>query len=275
MSVNKQSGHVGIIVGIVLLVLVILGLLAWVLWNNFGKKDETAVVSVTSFEECKAAEGSKMQLTFPEQCITAEGKSFTGPSTTAPDENALTETGTLTNLGHTLSFQYPKTWTNKDGVLTSADGTVNIRYSIFTPEGLGGACGDDGSITDPIIQASWAAIPGAKGMVAGKSIAHIQPTQYSELDYYTYHFAAMENTDSVKNAKAGDSSCPVYLFADYIALDPENSGPILRFVVSFTNLEDKEGGYPRNDLTLTEIETAFKSTAAITAQKVIESLVVK
>jgi len=47
---------------------------------NKVSKDIPKLPSVDSFEACKKSPGSKMLLTYPEQCVTTTGKKFTDPN---------------------------------------------------------------------------------------------------------------------------------------------------------------------------------------------------
>jgi len=63
-------------VAIAVLGIAILGLVGWLVWN--ASKDTDQASEITTFEQCRMAEGSKLLETFPEQCVTADGRTFIG-----------------------------------------------------------------------------------------------------------------------------------------------------------------------------------------------------
>jgi hypothetical protein len=76
--VKQQSGHgvlIAVIVGLVVLILAALGFL---LWQNFLQPNPVTK-TVTTYAECVAAKDSIIQESYPERCVTADGKSFTNP----------------------------------------------------------------------------------------------------------------------------------------------------------------------------------------------------
>ncbi len=48
--------------------------------NSSSIKTSSGVLKVTSFDECSKTTSSKIQLTYPEVCLTNDGKSFTQPA---------------------------------------------------------------------------------------------------------------------------------------------------------------------------------------------------
>ena len=71
-----SSRKTALIVAIAVLGIAILGLVGWLVWNT--SKDTNRVSEITTFEQCKVAEGSKLLETFPEQCVTVDGRTFVG-----------------------------------------------------------------------------------------------------------------------------------------------------------------------------------------------------
>jgi len=130
---STQQGS-ALLVIIIVVVVVLLGALGFVFWNNFLSKG-TSTVAVASFEDCKKQSGSIMLETYPEQCKTTDGKTFTGPSdqvTTPP-----VELKTYCAEGERLCFDYPATWAV----------TKNDQNDIGAPAGY---TGDNFSVTDSV-----------------------------------------------------------------------------------------------------------------------------
>ncbi len=71
----------------------IIGFTGWYVWQSKDKTNNSyessaqsttnlpTYISIKTFEECKKAAGSKLLETYPEQCVTVAGKTFTGPLT--------------------------------------------------------------------------------------------------------------------------------------------------------------------------------------------------
>lgn len=146
---RRQSGHALLIIVIVVVALAILVLLGFLFWQNFIKSGAGSTVS--NFEECKAAPGSVLLETYPEQCRTSDGQTFTGPT----NNNEVVYT-TYCSPAEKLCFDHRDTW--KVETLTSPDtepgaSVDNIR--ITSPDdafsltltsgisGLGGTCSEE------------------------------------------------------------------------------------------------------------------------------------
>jgi hypothetical protein len=99
---NRQSGHALLIIIISLVVVVLVAVLGFVFWQNFIKSGSGSTVS--SFEECKSASGSSILTTYPEQCVTADGQTFTGPTGDAVDYV------TYCTPAEKLCFEYRDDW---------------------------------------------------------------------------------------------------------------------------------------------------------------------
>jgi hypothetical protein len=125
MTDYKQSSQKGFAIVEVLLIvvaLVILGFTGWFVYHSKQTADKTLSstndAAVKSFDDCKEAAGSKMLETYPEQCMTKDGKSFTGP-------------------GQSLNYLVIKEWNIKIEITDPA--LVNARYAVSTtslPEGV-------------------------------------------------------------------------------------------------------------------------------------------
>ena len=248
----RQQGHAVLIAITVVLVVVILGLLGWALWRNFFNKPAATPAATTT--------------------------SSAKPAVTSTD---LTQSATTTYNGKTLTIKYPTSWQNvNDGTvgsgITSPDGNIIIKYTLLPPDGIGGACGDPVTpAPDPIVYATWEAIPGTSAAIFASYIAHhINADVPNRTEYYTYMFAAMKNSDAIKNVKTGDSACQPFLFADYVIL-PGDSGAALQVRTIFKNLYMDDLSGQRLDTTQKEVQDTLTSADAQTAQKIIESITIK
>lgn len=75
-KLKKSSGGAGIIVLVVAIVSVVLAAITYLFVALTFGPPETLV---TSFDECMAAEGSRLLESFPEQCVTSDGRNFVNP----------------------------------------------------------------------------------------------------------------------------------------------------------------------------------------------------
>lgn len=73
---RNQSGSAHVII-IIALVGALIGALGWIFWQNFIAKDSAS--SISNYAECAADKDSKIQESYPEVCVTKDGKSFTNP----------------------------------------------------------------------------------------------------------------------------------------------------------------------------------------------------
>lgn len=159
---RKDSGSHVLIVVIVVLAVAILAVLGWLFWQNFVNKPSSSA-TITNFEECKAASGSKILETFPEQCVTADGRTFTGPTETDELLTYCTE-------AEKLCFEYPKSWeVNKLDNPNAEPGSKTDLIEIKAPDdemilsletgfgGLGGSCPDESKVSVRVLEATPAA----------------------------------------------------------------------------------------------------------------------
>lgn len=88
---ERGAGAVELV--LILLVVAIVGFVGWFVWQSQQSVDKTytdaakttataSKSAVTSFTACKSATGSMMLETYPEQCVTKDGKKFTDPGQT-------------------------------------------------------------------------------------------------------------------------------------------------------------------------------------------------
>lgn len=88
----SQKGFASVETALVVIILIILSGTGWYVWHSKQAADKTLndagksqpatqqAGKVTSFAACKSATGSKIQETFPEKCITKDGRIFTDTS---------------------------------------------------------------------------------------------------------------------------------------------------------------------------------------------------
>ncbi|HWB39398.1 MAG TPA: hypothetical protein VG604_04160 [Candidatus Saccharimonadales bacterium] len=154
MKKSTQSGF-GLIEGLLAVVLLIgLGVVGYTVYktNQDNKKVDSSSVAnqtppptIKTFSECKAATGSKILETFPEQCVTKNGKTFT-------DDTVTDLAKTYSNSEYGFSFKYPTGWTlhtNLQDIGRGQEGDIYVQSPRgtkvhFAPNfgGKGGDCGD-------------------------------------------------------------------------------------------------------------------------------------
>ncbi|HVX58260.1 MAG TPA: hypothetical protein VG964_00815 [Candidatus Saccharimonadales bacterium] len=105
---KKQSGFAVVELIIIILYAVVICVGGYGVWHNEKNKNKPAASTssqtsltastVSNFDDCSKASGSKIQQTFPEICVTADGKSFTqdvsrnSSSTTTPANSGAVNT---------------------------------------------------------------------------------------------------------------------------------------------------------------------------------------
>lgn len=202
----RQSGHALLIIIISLVTLAIIVVLGFLFWQNFIKSGSTA--TVTSFEECKKAPGSKLLETYPEQCVTSDGQTFTGPT------NDGVEYLSYCTPAEKLCFEYRKGWkletlepvgtepgASVDNLrLTSPDGTLDLNLTSGI-SGLGGTCSEE--FAKDVTVLSPVPIPGLTGFEDeyNQDMAEVARTIYTS-DTGGY-IAALYVTTSPDYTKAG------------------------------------------------------------------------
>lgn len=77
-SMNKQKGFTVIEGLIILLVIALLAVAGWYGWQK--RQENARLAAISNFEQCKADKDSKVQESYPEVCVTKDGKSFTNPN---------------------------------------------------------------------------------------------------------------------------------------------------------------------------------------------------
>ncbi|MFZ2126581.1 MAG: hypothetical protein WAV04_03670 [Candidatus Microsaccharimonas sp.] len=217
---HRQSGHTLLIIIIVVISLGILGLLGFLFWQNFINTPGTAA-TITNFEQCKAAASSKILETYPEQCVTSDGRTFVGP--TASGETYKT----YCTIAEKLCFEYLSDW--KVELLAAASdepgaSVDNLRISSADGEfwllltsgisGLGGTCPEESRKDVYVLEST--PIPGLTGYQDdyNQNMAAVSRTIYQTED--GEYVAALYATTSPEYAKAGTLQTCGTAFSEFI-----------------------------------------------------------
>jgi hypothetical protein len=128
-----------------------------VVWSNLQVNPTVKTVSADSFISCRSAPGSKLLETYPEQCVTSTGQTFTNPDQAVSSD--LTSLKTYCLTGEKLCFEYPEeSWslemveqsniepgyTGDTLRLNSKDGLLSLSMDSGIG-GLGGTCDEESS----------------------------------------------------------------------------------------------------------------------------------
>ncbi len=76
MKVPAREQFSQTVIAIIMTVVAALVMLGAFLWQNFNTSQ---IITPTSFSECKAASGSRIQESYPEVCVTEDGERFVNP----------------------------------------------------------------------------------------------------------------------------------------------------------------------------------------------------
>lgn len=229
---KNQSGSAFVII-VIIVTAVIIGLVGFVFWRNFINIS-TPTNHVTTYAECVASKDSKLLETYPEQCVTADGKSFSNPNQTAKTNEVDFANVTTNELdGRIMTLHYPDGWkvvVKEDGdktsgvdayvrntKLTSPSGNVVIDFNIMKGGGYGGYC-EPTDVTVTHIETK--PVPATLNLRYAEVISH---NTFGTEDYYTYQSEIQKLTPAISAVKVGSSGCDlVYagLFANDTAVAP-------------------------------------------------------
>lgn len=155
MKKSNQSGFAAVEALLIVVILAIVGGTGYFVWHAKQNTDKSltdtassqpaiqkkTTAKVTDFASCKAASGSKMLETYPEQCVTKDGKTFTDTSASSQKYLVIKEWGVKLPLTATIDsayyvfkndYVYLSTSTFK-GTQCDADGVSEGVLSRFTP----------------------------------------------------------------------------------------------------------------------------------------------
>lgn len=181
---NQQAGSAHAII-VIVLVLVLMGSLGFIFWQNFIQK-KTDIVA--------------------KQTTPSTSKSTPSTNTPAIDEIALTEIASDNLTGTNLAIKYPKTWQMSHESMGPNYDIITEKYKISSPDnkilinfwtsngGFGGTCEDiDGDELQYINK---------------ESLPRFTNAEYIEYYFSTGYFAGIrQNNMSIDTTKIGDSAC--------------------------------------------------------------------
>lgn len=217
---RRASGHALIIAIVAVAVVAILGVLGWLFWQNFINKSSGS--TVTTYEQCQSTAGSKTLETYPEQCVTADGRTFTGPIT----QTVAVKDETYCAEAEELCFEYPSDWTiEKLTVEMDEPGAKADLIHVIAPQkeltltlvsgigGLGGTCEDGYKVDVTVREATPAA-----SMSGYKDEYSVDMLQVARVVYPLEgkFVAAVYITDSAEYTTAGNIKACGIGFSQYI-----------------------------------------------------------
>lgn len=173
---KKQRGFAAIQLALMLVAVLVLAGVGWYVWHARSITDKiltdttktspepTKQPSINSFDECAQA-GNPIQESFPEVCVTKDGKRFTKPSQ-PPSDDSYAGWKSYTTKYDKMKFRYPPDMVLNDiseasttdsnvtpgsDVITLKSATgflINIHAGI---DGIGGGCPEcEAKFADPI-----------------------------------------------------------------------------------------------------------------------------
>lgn len=213
---TDQSGSAFVIIVIVVAVAII-GAVGFVFWQKFIDKPAVKT-SPATYAECAASKDSKILETYPEQCVTADGKSFPHPNQTAQTHEVdLANVATNELDGRVMTLHYPDGWKVtvketgdkangtdayvRNTKLTSPSGNVVINFDIMKGGGLGGWC-EPSDVT--VTRLETKPVPAASNLRYAEVINH---NTFGTEDYYSYMSEIQKVTPAVAAVKVGGSGC--------------------------------------------------------------------
>lgn len=213
---RNQSGS-AFVIGIIILAIGIIGAVGFVFWQNFIQSP-IPKTDPTTYAECSVLEGSKIIETFPEQCITADGKRFANPNQTSKVTDIDLANITTNELdGRVMTLHYPDGWKvdvketgdKASGVdayvrntkLTSPSGNVVINFDIMKGGGYGGYC-EPSNVT--VTHLETKPVPAVENLRYAEVISH---NTFGTEDYYSYLSEIQKVTPAVSAVKVGSSGC--------------------------------------------------------------------
>ncbi|MDB5176854.1 MAG: hypothetical protein JWN75_522 [Candidatus Saccharibacteria bacterium] len=187
---NKQSGSAHVIV-IIVLAAALIGAIGFLFWQNIINKSPVAA-TVSQYADCVKSEGSVLQETYPETCVTKAGQRFVNPDQKA---NAVTPKKYCTPI-EKLCFDYPNDWSvasekvnaDTDGVaerFVISDQTGKSWLRLETGMGgLGGTCSNEDKSYTNILKTHTTSVKGSY-LVNDTAKDYMVDTAYA-LSWITY-----------------------------------------------------------------------------------------
>ena len=253
---KTESGSAHLVI-VIIFSLAIIGLLGFVLWQNFTQNNNDNSNNKASQPSSQSKPATK----------------------TTDDEVALTETAADDLVGTGLAIKYPKTWSmtqdsssegsgntavvGKVYTINSPDSNLSVKFTVSNIGG-GGMC--DPVDGDAIVQLDKSAIPG---------FSKVQFISYSS-NNGTFFAGVENNNEKVNSAKIGDSSCSTATFGGQSGVieniansrSLENVNLLLR--ISFNKIKYDSSSNASELFRQTLTTENYK-----TAKRIIESLYIK
>ncbi len=188
---KNQSGSAHVII-IAILAVALIGALGFLFWQNFINKSPEAE-KILTYAQCAKAEGSVIQESYPETCVTKDGQRFTNSEQKVTDLPLKNYCSPLEKI----CFDYPSDWTVKpeqvnndtDGVaerIVVADQTGKSWLRLETGMGgLGGMCSNEDKSYSKILKTHTTKIAG-NYLVNEVAKDYMVDTAYS-LSWITYN----------------------------------------------------------------------------------------
>lgn len=245
---NQQAGSAHAII-VIVLVLVLMGSLGFIFWQNFIQK-KTDIVA--------------------KQNTPSTSKSTHSTNTPAIDEIALTEVASDNFTGTNLAIKYPKTWQVSHESIGPIYDITTEKYKISSPDnkilinfwtsngGFGGTCEDvDGDELQYINKEDLSAFTNA---------------EFIEYYFSTGYFAGIhQNNISTGSAKIGDSACNLGLSG---ALSPVKNSKNIDNMSLHLDIEFPEIGYSGAS-SVEKFKNIIKTDDYKTAKRIIHSIYIK
>jgi hypothetical protein len=165
---NKhQSGSTHVVI-IVALAVVLVGALGFLFWQNFINKPPVTE-NISTYAECAKAEGSVIQESYPETCVTKGGQRFTNTTQAA----SIAPLKNYCSPVEKLCFDYPNDWTVKSEVVDGDTDGVAERIVVSDQTGkswlrlqtgmggLGGMCSNEDKSYSNILKTHTTKVTGS------------------------------------------------------------------------------------------------------------------
>jgi hypothetical protein len=147
-TTSRQKGFSTVEGLLVVIIVLLIGFIGYYVWHSNRQTDKvldtsktgSSSTAINSFADCKMAAGSIVQESFPEKCVTKDGKSFTQPTKTPTTKYlVIKEWGVKIPLGGPDSSTYYKLSPNIDQSTvnpTNLDVYSTATDSLIGPAGI-------------------------------------------------------------------------------------------------------------------------------------------
>jgi hypothetical protein len=177
---------------LIVIIVLLVGFIGYYIWHSNQQTDKTLstakTTAVTSFADCKKAAGSILQESYPEKCVTKDGKSFTDPLA-SPVTSYLTikEWGVRAPFSGTPHLEYEYTAPDSDGV-------SNVHFSSSELDAFGGICQSGKNYGGAIVRypadAEFQLEAEGSGQTAAAYIPAHYGSNYSKVGNYYFVYAS-------------------------------------------------------------------------------------